>query len=316
MKKILVLLFCFVIASSMTSCGLQKAIDQADKMSNRDSDNSKEVDSQDVETVSDKEAINYLNNDDHDDIISADDSSSDTFITTSISEDFTQFQSAMSNFITAYTNTKQPFSDSISSAPEYDNYIFDLLDFFMVDMSIVSVPLYDALDITGTGGNKITGELMLSGYEGTKEKDGNLIRFGYSHTFEEDWGANLAGDLTQESGYFDTTKNFLFLENTTESGSSLIQRSVLELSRLSDGTFILQSHSYDSRRAANGVSSTFMKFDTKSLTSYSASKDSNETFTFQTLEESGDLSLEDLSKGFTTNFVIDVENGTATFTSK
>lgn len=297
----------------MTSCGLQKAIDRVHELQETGDDEPNPT----QDGVSDEEALAYLNNKDAEEVISVEGADvGDGSFTPWDSEDFTQFPSAITNFTSAYTSIKDPYSDLINQSPDYDTYLFELLDFSMVDLDIVTAPLYDALDFNATGATKITGTLMLNGYEGTKEKDGDLIRFGYEHTVAEDLGLNVVGDVLKETGYFDTTNNFLTIEDTTFSGGSLVQRSVYELSLLSDGTFILQCHSYDNRSSAEGVTSTFLSVNKDQLTSYTATSAPNVDFTFQSLEGSSNISLDALSEGFITTFVIRVENGTVTLEKK
>ncbi len=303
MRKLFVLLLCIFLSVSLTSCGLQKAMDRVEEIQNDDAKekNTQENDITETDNIESKPLDEEQNKEEP----SKEEAS-----------DFSEFTSAISNFTTAYFDEKAPHSAILEASTEYQTHIFSVLNYLMVDLALISAPMYDALDLTGSGDTKITGQLMLSGYQGTKEKDGDLIRFGYEHTFKEESGVYLVGDTITQTGYFNMSDHFLTIEDTLMSEGSLVQRSVTELLRLSDGTFILQNHSFDTRNMAEVVNSVFNRVNQDELISYTCTSEPKLDFTFKSLSDAKDISMDDLSKGFTTTFVLKVENSKATFEEK
>lgn len=306
MKKLLVFFMCILLTVALTSCGQKNETQNSSGSDEATQTSSENNDITSGDTISDSDAADSSSNE------SSDNSASDS-VTTPGSTDFTNFKSAISNFVSFYTNSKDPLVQIINDSEDSDTYVMSLLGFYTTDLSLAMLPFYDALDLTGTETSKVSGTLMLSGFEANKEKDGDLIRFSYNHTYDEDSGANVAGDITKETGYFDTKNNFLKYENTQESGGAIVQRNCGELSLLPDGTFISQSCSYDTRGMANGATYSIIKFTSDTLYYYEAVGEPDINFSYTTLENAGDISIDKLLNGLTPTFVIKVENGKATF---
>ncbi|PKM95475.1 MAG: hypothetical protein CVU84_05255 [Firmicutes bacterium HGW-Firmicutes-1] len=296
MKKLALLLLCMILVLSFSSCNKDKAKD-------KDSDEEDRVE----ENQDDDEESEDENQDDDDD------ESEDSSSSLSISKGDYDFKTGLSTFITDYLNTKTPTIDLIDESEQPDAVIWDIMGLYTADLTIMEIPAYDALDLTGSKDKKVTGNLMFSGFEATKELDGDKIKFGYTNTYEEDGFGSLKGDTVTSTGYLDTKKNILVSEDTTTREGNLISKTVMEIARLKHGTFLVQHITYNSETSSDGQSCLFLRSTTDSLTAIIASGEPVVDFNYTSLFDHGDVSAEDLAKDFTTALTIKVADGEVTY---
>ena len=293
MKKAWILFLCFLLIMVFASCKAENEnpSDQASTPTNNNTaDDQKTIDHSNEEAEMVSETIQTAPN------------------------DFTSFKDGLTYFVSAYTTAKDPYAALIDGSPESENYLFDLLGYYMLDLNLVSLPLYDALNPLNDG-TKINGSLMLTGYEGFKEKDGDLIRFGYEHMFSEEEANYEKGDIVKQLGYFDTKKNYLTFEDTVERNGKLIQRNFYEITSPKEGAFQLQNYSYDERTSLKNTNCTFLKFDKDALYYLESIKEPTTDFVYNSLEPNKDYSLDDLASGSTNTFRISIENNVPVFES-
>lgn len=289
MKKILLITLSIILSLTITSCGSQK---------NKDS-----------ETASDQEALDYLNKEDNEAVVA--DSSSDQGTSFEFSSDFSDYKNALTNFIGLYTSYKESINKIIEESPEAEEKAFELLSYYMIDLEIAFIPIYDTFDYTGSA-NKSSGNLMFTSYTGTKEKDGNLVRFYYDHEYTEDEGAYSTGDIVKQDGFFDTKKNILWLEGTDKSNNKLVKRNVYEMSFVDD-TFILQYHNFDERTMSKNVNSAFLKITKDSLEYFETTKEPTLDFTYKNIQPGKDIPLDSLFDGGNVDFKMLVKDGKVSF---
>jgi len=161
----------------------------------------------------------------------------------------------------------------------------------------------------------VTGKLMLSGFEAYKEQSGDIIKFGSSHTYDQDQGGFKTGDKVSTTGSFDTARNLLTLEDITEKGGEKVARTVTEVYRLPDGTFTMQSNYCDVKNTKNTRSVILSSFNANKYFAVMAEGDKALDFKYQSLANAG-KSPEEMAKEYKTNMVVKVENGNVTFDKK
>lgn len=288
MKKIAILLLCFVLAISFSACG-----NKDNKDDEKEQTEEVQVDDEAVEETEEES-----NTEDVSDVIENEEI--DHASQLDISDgNYSDFQTALSTFVTDYLNTKTPSIDALDASEAASTASLELLGLYLVDLSVVEVPMYDALDLTGAGGDKITGNLMLSGFEATKEKDGDKIKFGYTHTYEEAEFGNEAGDVMKSEGFLDTKKKVLVIENTRIRGGELSSKTVMEVARLKDDSFIMQNIHYDSAAAASGQSCVFLAATTDSMNAILANGDPVVDFSYSSFVDSSDVTVEEMAQNYT-----------------
>lgn len=298
MKRIAILLLILMLALSFSACG--------NKSNKEDDDKDKTEDVQDNEDSEDEEA-----EDDADE--EAEDEEDNTTSDLEISDgDYSDFQTALSTFVTDYLNTKTPSIDALDASEEASAAALELLGLYMVDLTVVEVPMYDALDLTGSGGDKVTGNLMLSGFEATKEKDGNLIRFGYTHKYEEAEFGNEAGDVITSDGFLDTKKKVLVMESKRLRAGQLSSKTVMEIARLDDDSFVMQNIHYDETTMAEGQSCVFLTATTNSLNAILANGEPVVDFEYSSLIDKADVTAEDMASGYTPTMTVNVNGSEVT----
>lgn len=295
MKKIAVLLLCLILALSFSACGNKsnKDDDEKDKTENvLDNEDSKDDEDTDEEDFN-EEQNSYSNLD--------------------ISDgDYSDFQTALSTFVTDYLNTKTPSIDALDDSEEASTAALELLGLYMVDLTVVEVPMYDALDLTGSGGNKVTGNLMLSGFEATKEKDGDKIRFGYTHKYEEAEFGNEAGDVITSSGFLDTKKKVLVMESKRLRTGQLSSKTIMEIARLDDDSFAMQNIHYDETTMAKGQSCIFLTATTNSMTAILADGEPVVDFGYTSLMDKANVTAEEMARGYTPSMTVKVDGSEVT----
>ncbi|HKL80712.1 MAG TPA: hypothetical protein VJ888_09805 [Mobilitalea sp.] len=113
-----------------------------------------------------------------------------------------------------------------------------ILDFIKPGTSFLTAIPYDALNYTNADGH-FEGELMLSGRQGTMDRDGGKITFGCEVVLEEDgYNSEQKGDIKVENGSCDLDKGYLFIETYTERKGEVRIRSTSEFQKQQDGSMI------------------------------------------------------------------------------
>jgi predicted small lipoprotein YifL len=291
MKKLASLMFCIIFLLSLTACGSSK-----DKVTSSNSTEVKQTST--IENTGNEESQTNSS-------------------TTETSGDYSDFKTGLSTFITDYIDVKEPSYNAIDKSPEKDKFIFELLGIYTPDLIIAQVPMYDALNPLSNG-SKVTGKLMLSSIEAYKEKEGDKIKFGSEHTYDKDQGANKNGDKVSTTGYLDTVKNFLMIENKTESKGKVISRSVFEILRLPDATYKMQMFSCNIENSSKIMNETFLSFHKNRYNCILAQSEKNVEFTYKSLGNAGngELSVEEMSKDYNATFQATVNNGKVVFEKK
>lgn len=227
---------------------------------------------------------------------------------------YKDFKTALSAFIEDYANTKKPPLELIEKSPDNDKYQMDTFVMSTPDVALTEVAMYD--DISMDNGPRVTGKLMLSGFDAYKEQSGDIIKFGSSHTYDQDQGGFKPGDKVSTTGSFDTSRNFLTIETITEKGGEKADRFVTEVCRLSDGAFTMQSIYCVANNANKTRSIVFTSFNSNKYTSVLAQGEDKIDFQYQSLADAGNKSPEEMAKDYKTTMVVKVENGNVTFDKK
>jgi len=132
------------------------------------------------------------------------------------------------------------FEGAINS---YESDDFELItgigfDYLVPTAAIVNLPPYDYLE---PGDNaKETGKN--GKFDAVREKNGDIITFSQTYTNEEDgFGPNdKKGDVKTYQGKLDTKNNTLEYEYIIERNGEVVSRSITEIVRLSDGSYLAQ----------------------------------------------------------------------------
>lgn len=319
MKKLLFLFMLIITSLMLTSCTTKNDDEDTRKVSsNRDEDEDEDEDDddEDEDDVDSKEDKKDKENDrdkkNKDDEEDDDDDILTSGNTTSISKgDYTDFRTALSTFISDYTTLKDPHFDIIQEDSDYGDYSLDILGILMVDLGLIEVPLYDSIDIMSNG-PKVTGKMMLTEAEGTKELDGDKIRFYSEYVQEEEFGSGQKGDIHKSNGYLDTKKNFLLYEVTTQSGKEVVSRTVYEFIRLKNDTIIMQYFTFDSRGLGDTGSTIVFVISPDEMTVATGKIAGTIEFSYTSLTDVKEAPADEILQG-DLKFAIRVANGDAKF---
>ena len=231
--------------------------------------------------------------------------------------DFAKFDPGVYKFVEGYMYSKKHFEPVVGTSTSKSPKIPDEYSKEMLRYEIQSDNILDNISCylfpDGDSANEVTGKHVLLGCNCFKKKEGERILFGYKHTFEKDRRGHLAGDISSENGSFDTSKKYLLLEDCITRNGSIYRKVTTELLLLDDGTYIMQHfwlHAESSK-----VTCTFVKLNenTKTLTAYLCEGKSSGGYTFASLSDAKDMSIDELSKDYIINFIIKAENGKATY---
>ena len=119
-------------------------------------------------------------------------------------------------------DSEKVFDDIISSGRTDDMVELDAsISKSLPGLELLSLPQYDMLP--GEDLPKKEGEMMLSGYEGVREKSGDEIKFSASYTAKEDSNIDKKGDKYSEKGSLNTKTNTLILWNRTAVNIIMLQ---------------------------------------------------------------------------------------------
>ena len=247
MKKIFILLstlLCLIIV--LTGCGSDEKNSSDKDSSDKDNKRQESIDkdSEDEDDDAKAKAIGDIFGEIMSDNI--DDISEDTFSDEAgdiLSDEFDDIE----------VSEVEPNGD-FQMMSDMSNYWFDLyalneaaieksegliiLDFIKPGTSFLTAILYDSLNYTNADGH-FEGELMLSGMEGTMDRNGSKITFGSEEVLEEDgYNNELKGDIKVENGSCDLDKGYIYMETYTERNDEVRKRTTSEFQKQQDGSMI------------------------------------------------------------------------------
>ncbi len=225
--------------------------------------------------------------------------------------------SELTDFLTAITDAEEVFEESLNSIDD-DNSIFAQLDRVIMNMSLISLPMYDILSVENLP--KEEGKLMLSGYDGIREKNGDEIKFSARNEYtEDDQMNNKSGDLYTEQGTLNTSTNTLVMESKKERAGSVLSRTVLEAVILKDGTCLLQYFDVSQAMREGAEPNTtvvFKRFNKTDYTAIIADMEGKTDFSYDSIVGKGDLQAEAMAGAgkYTITGTFSVKDGNATYT--
>jgi hypothetical protein len=163
---------------------------------------------------------------------------------------------------------------------------------------------------------KEEGDLMLYGYPGVREKSGDEIKFSGEKKYTEDAQSYKAGDVFSEKGSLNTSTNTLLYESKTERAGSIIDRMVLEVVILKDGTYLLQYREFfQSEREGepSNVNAVFKRFNKNEYSAITADMQGNADFIYDSIAGRGDMQAEAMAKDCNITGKFAVTGGNASF---
>jgi len=166
-------------------------------------------------------------------------------------------------------------------------------------------------DLLSTGNlPKKEGTLMLSGYHGIREKNGNVIKITGSIEYTEDTGMNKKGDKITEQGSLDLSTNSLTYEKKLERDGKISSRIVIESVILKNGTYLLQYFNTDASMpgGASGEA-TFKRYDSSGYSALVASFDKGVDFKYDSIIGKGDVQPDSMAAGYSVKGRFTVKGG-------
>lgn len=152
---------------------------------------------------------------------------------------------------------------------------------------------------------------MTSGFDGFKEIDGGVVKFGCEYVWEEEqMGLHEKGDKIIESGRFDIGKKQLAKEEFIERGGKKISRSIYELMRLPDGRYIAQSFYVREGKEASCV---FISMNNKEIEVIIATGDKSVNLQYKSILGASNVSPTDMAQGYKPVMVVKTTGGKVTF---
>lgn len=164
------------------------------------------------------------------------------------------------------------------------------------DYSITILPMYDTLALTGSGTNRREGQLMLSGIPAYEELNGSVLTFGYDYTYDEDTGNYKKGSVETARGELDFDKDALFYEDIVKMNGVVNARTVIEIVRLADKSFVSQ-YLFGSENQGK-VTAVFSAISKNSFEALCGGKQEGADFSYQSIR-GGPTALEKMAEGFT-----------------
>lgn len=223
----------------------------------------------------------------------------------------------LSDFLGNYSETKTKLWDQMTKNLDTENnlnFTIGIAGFAFADLAIVDILLFDTLTIKD--GDTFKGKLMLSGIDGWKKVNGDIIEFGYDMIYEEQNGNFQKGDHTIAKGKLEKNKNSLVYEYSTERGGKVISRYIVEVTRNSDSSYTSQTYYLDLSGASdkNTLSGYLTWFDDKNIISYLAEKDvSDINFTYNSIFGKKNIKPDEMANGMTITTKISYIDGKALY---
>jgi hypothetical protein len=214
--------------------------------------------------------------------------------------------SELTDFFTSYMDAKEviwdKMSETIDASGDY-TATMALLGFAFTDLAIAFIPMYDLVDQTG-------GTLALLGIKNAyKRTKGDTIEFGYDYIYDKDSGDKKKDDHVVSTGLFDTKQNTLKVETLDKSGNEVTNRTMTEITKNKDGSYSSQVISYQSSN--DKVTGYFTNFAGEDIWSAIAEKEAVEDFTYNTIFGKKNVSLDNMTQGFTVTTSVSFVDGKA-----
>lgn len=218
MKKIVILVFMLVLMFTLCSCkDKEKATDNKDDVKQEELD----------KNADDKSDSEY-------DLESEEDNDDEEFNVQISDGDYSDFRNAITLMIRDFKALKTPFMQKLTKNSRYDTYSSDLVLLYELDMFLEETLLYDTID-SKNDGTKVTKETEY-GQTSTKELKEDMIEF-YS-TFIDEYSKSY------DDGYLDINNKLLTEVNEIEFSDGSKVKTVYELRRYEDNSFVLQYFVY------------------------------------------------------------------------
>ena len=214
----------------------------------------------------------------------------------------------LSGFIQTYMDAKTPLYDKLTDATETDFMMMSAwLGIMMSDITIAFVPFFDMVDANG-------GIFFLTEIDNAFKKiSGNTIDFGYDYTYKADNSSGFpSGSHSTFVGKLNMDKGTLRFEMIDDKLTDGFTRSVVEINRNS-------ANSYTTQFVTNNGSETtayFTTFKGENFISYTCSKDEGQNYTYNSIYEKSNPSLDDMMAGFKIVSNIKYANGEATYSTE
>lgn len=211
----------------------------------------------------------------------------------------------LSGFIQAYLDTKEPLYDKLSTATETDfTMMMAWVGILTADLTIAFVPLFDLVDANG-------GVFMMTEIDNAFKKiNGNTIDFGYDYLYKADNNSGFpAGSHSTFVGKYNIAKNSMSIETVDDKGTDGITRTVMEITRNAADSYTTQYITSNAKE----ITAYFTFFSGESFLSYAATKDQGIDFTFNSIYEKSNPTIDDMNAGFTLTSTIKYAGGTATY---
>lgn len=223
--------------------------------------------------------------------------------------------SELTDFQDALLNSEKVFEEPLNSEDLNNSGSLDAqMAIAMSGMSIISLSMYDLLSPEDLPREE--GKLILSGYDGVREKSGDEIKFSSNYTYPEDTAMNKAGDKYLETGTLNTRTNTLLIESSLERGGKKTTRTVYEAVILKDGTFIIQylNAAVSSRDEASiNTSAVFKRYNANEYVAIAGGFDGKMDFSYDSIAGKGDLQADAMAKNYKVIGKFTVKDGKASF---
>ncbi len=209
-------------------------------------------------------------------------------------------------FVDTYIKAKQPIYDALTEETGSDlNMMMAWLGIMGTDMTIAFVPMFDTVELMG-------GSLFLTAVDNAyKRTNGDTIEFGYDFTYTSENATDgyPAGSHTTFLGYYNTAKGSLKFETIDDNGSGDPTRTVVEICKNSSDSYTSQFITY----SASKVEGYFTFFEGENFISYTCSKADGVEFSYNTIYEMNNPTIDFMKNGFDVVSSIKYENGEATY---
>ena len=221
----------------------------------------------------------------------------------------------LTDFANALQESEEAFDKVIDSGKTDDMAELDaFISKSLPGLALISLPQYDMLP--GENLPKKEGKMMLSGYEGVREKSGDEIKFSASYTATEDSNIDKKGDKYSEKGSLNTKTNTLVLESNYDRGGKTITHIVFEAVILKDGTYIIQY-----LKAANSLkedasidtSGVFKRYNKNEYVAVISKFDGKMDFKYDSIVGKGDLQPDTMAKNYKVTGKFTVKDGKSVF---
>lgn len=219
---------------------------------------------------------------------------------------------ALSNFIEEYSSTKENTWKLLEgdSLDDLKNPLI-LSDARVPDIKLLELKYYDFLGSTSSSlGSRVEGKLFFSGFMAFKEISGNNLNFGYDHVYEETkMYLYEKGDKVYERGTLNLDRDELEIQSFWERDGAIFEKTVLELTKIKDQSYILQYFFWKEGKNTKGV---FMDFTDSELNFIVARGETAGDLEYESIQGTN-MTAEKMSEGYTKLLAVQVKDGQVTY---